>query len=127
MKSVIKRFRGAMKITFDRSRHQKHLTSLRENNADLSALRSQIAVFQRNDEPASTCTRVQRRLIPHDLNSIQDASQKLHEALCGFWCCDDAARRSHYAKLCIDTQVKAEVQLHLAISCQDLSSNGSSR
>ena len=58
-------------------------------------------------------------MVPKHYNTIEIAARELHEALCEAWCCDDAARRSHYAKLCLDAEVQSEVQLDLAISCHE--------
>ncbi len=61
------------------------------------------------------------KALPVRYGNIRDASQKLHEALCRYWCCEDAAHRGHCAKLCITTEAETEdeVQLDLAISCQE--------
>ncbi|KAJ4989336.1 hypothetical protein SVAN01_05241 [Stagonosporopsis vannaccii] len=123
IKTTLKRLKGAVTIAFDKSRHERCLLSLRERNGDLSALRSQVRAFQRHDaQKTSTC--IQHKALPGDIRAIQTASLKLHEALCGAWCCDDPDHRGHYAKLCIDAQAKAEVQLDLAISCHEQCSDG---
>lgn len=126
IKSTFKRLGDAFKITIDKSRHDRCLASLRDRNGDLSALRSQVSAFQRhNAYGKNTC--VQHKPLPMRLNSVQNASQKLHEALCNAWCCDDSAHRGHYAKLCIDTPVQVEVRLDLAISCHEPSLDGNTR
>lgn len=122
-KLTLKRLGGAVKITFDKSRHDRCLTTLRDRNGDLSALRSQIGAFQRHDARGSS-THLQHSDLPSGISSIQSASQKLHDALCDAWCCDDPAHRCHYAKLCVDAQVEAEVRLDLAISCHEPSLTG---
>jgi hypothetical protein len=122
IKSTLKRLKGAIQITFDKSRHDRCLASLRDRNGDLSALRSQIGAFQRHAHEANTC--VKHKLLPAGISSVQSASQKLHEALCGAWCCDDPAHRGHYAKLCVDVQVEEQVRLDLAISCHEPNVNG---
>ncbi|KAH6618467.1 hypothetical protein C7974DRAFT_415841 [Boeremia exigua] len=126
IKSALKRLGVAIKITFEKSRHDSCLANLRDMNGDLSALRSQVGAFQRPNIQ-QTGSFVQHKALPRGIGSIQDASQKLHEALCGAWCCDDAAHRGHYAKLCIDAQVQAEVRLDLAISCHEPSPSGQMR
>ncbi|CAO2651031.1 Nn.00g093280.m01.CDS01 [Neocucurbitaria sp. VM-36] len=122
LKSAIKRLRGALSITFDKSRYEKHLANLRDRNSDLSALRLQISAFQQTTRAAGTLVR--HKTLPDRFQSIQNASQKLHEALCSAWCCDDLAHRGHYAKLCLDAEVQNEVHLDLAISCHDNNGNG---
>lgn len=117
-KSTLRRLKGAVKVTFDKGRHDRCLASLRERNGDLSSLRSQINAFQR-EENVKTGMCIQHRALPGELRAIQTASLKLHEALCGAWCCDDPNHRGHHAKLCVDVQVQAEVRLDLAISCHE--------
>src|SRR5690242_2389754 len=123
IKSTLKRLKGAITITFEKSRYDRCLTSLRERNGDLSALRSQVRAFQRHDtQKTSTCTH--HKALPGGIRAIQTASLKLHEALCSAWCCDDPDHRGHHAKLCIDAQAQTEVRLDLAISCHEPCSEG---
>jgi hypothetical protein len=117
MKSVIRRLKGAVVITLDEAQHAKCLSSLRDRNNDLSTLRLQINALQ--EHPSNR----KRIVVPTHYNTIQIAAKKLYEALCEAWCCDDAAHRSHYAKLCLDAKVQSEVQLDLAISCHELDVN----
>jgi hypothetical protein len=79
-------------------------------------LRSQIDAFQRH-EVLTTSVSLEHKRLPPRLASIRNASQKLHEALCDAWCCEDSTHCGHHAKLCIDAEAYAEVQLDLAISC----------
>ncbi|KZM18912.1 hypothetical protein ST47_g9943 [Ascochyta rabiei] len=122
IRSTIKHLRGAVKITFDKSKHELWLAKLRDRNADLSALRNQHEAFRQQTTSVSE-TVVRHKVLPVHFDKIQEASQKLHEALCRSWCCDDAAHRGHYAKLCVAAEANAEVQLDLAISCQEPSDN----
>jgi hypothetical protein len=102
---------------FDKSKHESWLAKLRDRNADLSALRNQHEAFRQQNASLSV-TVMRHAVLPFQFVKIQEASQKLHEALCQSWCCDDAAHRGHYAKLCVAAEANAEVQLDLAISCQ---------
>ena len=115
IKAVIKRLRGAISIAFDKSKYERCLASLRDRNGDLSSLRSHIDAFQQNARTTSAL--VNHKPLPGRFQNIQNASQKLHEALCGAWCCEDSLHRGHYAKLCLDAEAKPEVHLDLAISC----------
>ena len=108
---MIRRCKGIVVITLDEGQHAKCLASLRDRNNDLSTLRLQVNALQ--EHPGNK----KRVVVPKHYNTIQIAARKLHEALCEAWCCDDAAHRSHYAKLCLDAEVQSEVQLDLAISC----------
>jgi hypothetical protein len=113
---TLKRLGGAIKITFDKSQHESSLASLRDRNSDFGMLRSQIGAFQRHEIHTTSVSLAHKRL-PSRLSSINNASRKLHEALCGAWCCEDPTHSGHHAKLCIDAEARAEVQLDLAISC----------
>jgi hypothetical protein len=115
--TAIKRLRKAVKVTFNKSKYEKCLASLRDRNDDLSVLRSQIGAFQQTSN--TTGALVRHQALPERFQSIQSASQKLHEALCNAWCCDDPAHGGHYAKLCLDAEVHTEVRLDLAISCHE--------
>jgi hypothetical protein len=117
LKSAIKRLRGAITLPFEKSTYERSLDKLRDRNGELGALRQQIVAFQQIT-PA-TGTLVKHRALPSRFRSIQNASQKLHEALCDAWCCDDPGHRGHYAKICLDADVQTEVRLDLAISCHE--------
>ncbi|KAH7398767.1 hypothetical protein DE146DRAFT_504079 [Phaeosphaeria sp. MPI-PUGE-AT-0046c] len=117
-KAAIKRLRGATRIVFNKSKYDRCLADLRDRNDDLTTLRSQICAFQQ--QPTNTIgALVQHKMLPDRFQAIQGASQKLHEALCSAWCCDDSKHRGHYAKLCLDAEVQEEVRLDLAISCHE--------
>jgi hypothetical protein len=119
----MKRLRGVAQVAFNKSKYERCLTDLRDRNDDLSTLRSQIRAFQH--QATSTIGTVMRhKTLPDRFQSIQGASQKLLEALCSAWCCDDSKHCGHYAKLCLDAEVQAEVRLDLAISCHETSNNG---
>lgn len=118
---MIRRWKGVVVITLDEAQHAKCLASLRDRNSDLSTLRLQVNALK--EHPGNK----KRVVIPKHYNAIQIAARKLHEALCETWCCGDPAHRSHYAKLCLDAQVQSEVQLDVAISCQEPDLNLSER
>jgi len=118
LKSVIKRLRGAIAITFDKSRHEKSLDKLRARNGELRALREQLAAFQQSKRPLYTFRHI--RAIPPHIQSVRNTSHKLHDALCSSWCCEEPAHRGHHAKLCLDAEVEGGVCLNLAISCHEL-------
>jgi len=103
----------------------------KENSASYTAVqlngKSMIRMSVRLSVLHGAGTYVQQKPLPNGIPSIQSASQKLHEALCGVWCCDDSAHRSHYAKLCVDVQVEEQVRLDLAISCYESNVHGDNR
>jgi hypothetical protein len=117
MKSAYKRLRKALKLSFDKPKFDKCLQSLRDRNTELCALRSQIVALQQQDnESSGICARY--KPLPSRFREIQNASRQLHQALRTSWrCAADAARRDHYAKLCLDADVVDEVRLDLAITC----------
>jgi hypothetical protein len=93
------------------------LGKLRDRNNELSAFRSQIQALKQSDHrPAGIC--IQQKPLPAKFCAVQLASRQLHTALKEAWSCDDAEQRDHYAKLCLDAEVAEEVQLDIAISCQ---------
>lgn len=122
LKYVIQRLRGAISITLDNSKYENDLAALRDRNCDLYALRSQISAFQQTTHGITSLIR--QKTLPGRFNSIQNASQKLHEALCNAWCCDDTAHRGHFAKLCLNAVVESEGQFDMAISCYDNNTDG---
>jgi transposase len=122
-RATIKRLRGAIQITFNKSKYERWIADLRERNDDLSTIRAQVSAFQ-HQATSATGMLVRHRALPERFRSIQSASQKLHEALCSAWCCDDARHRGHHAKLCLEAEVRAEVRLDLAISCHETPSEG---
>ncbi|KAH4115333.1 hypothetical protein HBH47_181800 [Parastagonospora nodorum] len=122
-RAAIKRLRGAVQISFNKSKYERCLASLRDHNDDLNTLRSQIRAFQHQATTTAGAT-VRHKVLPDRFQSIQSASQKLHEALCSAWCCDDAKHRGHFAKLCLDAEADTEVRLDIAISCHDTFSDG---
>lgn len=119
VKSAINRLRSAVKVAFDKPTYLRCLADLRERNSDLSSLRTQMSALQQLDF-RSAGTAIQYNTLPTRYKSIRDASRKLHEALCNAWCCDDAAHKQHYAKLCLEADAQPDVKLDMVISCQEL-------
>jgi len=126
IKKAVKRLKGAIKITFNKSNYEQCLVRLREQNNDLGLLQSQISAFQKHFA-SSKGPLIRPKALPERFRSVQNVSQKLHEALCSAWCCDDARHRGHYAKLCLDAEVQTEVRLDLAISCHETFDANSNR
>lgn len=114
MRAAIKRLRNATKISLDKSKYEKSLSSLRNWNSELSQLRGHISAFQQNR--SSTNKGRGYTFLPSHFASIRSVSQNLHEALSSAWCCNDLTHGGHYAKLYVEAEVKAEVRLDLAIS-----------
>jgi hypothetical protein len=90
---------------------------LRDRNADMKHIRSQIGAFQQQ----STCP---SRALPTRFKHIQDTSRKLHEALCSARYCIESGHREHSAKLCLEADIQEEIRLDLGISCHETSRKG---
>ncbi|KAH6618476.1 hypothetical protein C7974DRAFT_364368 [Boeremia exigua] len=119
--SSVKRLRTIIKITFNESKYEKLLSRLRERNNELSAFRLQIEALKQPGLQAGGIF-IQHKPLPTEFCTVQHASRQLHAALSETWYCDSVAQRGHHAKLCIDAEVANEVQLDIAISCQELQS-----
>ncbi|PVI03074.1 hypothetical protein DM02DRAFT_717011 [Periconia macrospinosa] len=114
IRATIKRLRNATKISLDKSKYEKSLSSLRNWNSELSQLRGHISAFQQNRSSTNKCKGYSS--LPSHIKSIRMASQNLHEALSSAWCCGDLTHNGHYAKLYVEAEVESEVRLDLAIS-----------
>lgn len=126
LKLAIRRLRNSSKIAFEKSKYEKSLSDLRDHNSQLCQLRSHLGDFQnRRTCPAGRC--IGRKTLPSKITAIQQASQKLHEALSNAWCCGDLAHAGHFAKICLDAEVQAGVHLDLAISCHEKESGNNER
>lgn len=115
-----------MRVCIDKSKYEKSLASLRDRNNDLGQLRGQMGQFQQQ-RACGEGTAIAKNVLPSSINAIRTASLKLHEAISAAWCCGDLKHGGHHAKLCLDAEANAEVQLDLAISCQGLSQQQDSR
>ena len=114
----IRKLRTVVKVAFNESKYVKLLGRLRDRNSELSAFRLQIEALKQPDHrPTGIC--IQHKPLPAKFCAVQLASKQLHTALEEVWSCDDAEQRDHHAKLCLDAEVADEVQLDIAISCQE--------
>ncbi|EUC42454.1 hypothetical protein COCMIDRAFT_7987 [Bipolaris oryzae ATCC 44560] len=118
-KTAYKRLSKPLKFTFNKSRYEKCLNSLRDRNSELISLRSQVVAIEQQEVPSGIC--IQHVKLPDRFETIQTVSRKLHESLCGVWHCDQPAHCGHDAKLCLDADVNHDVTLDLAISCRESS------
>ncbi|EUC36926.1 hypothetical protein COCCADRAFT_33752 [Bipolaris zeicola 26-R-13] len=119
LKKVYKRFSKTLEFTFNKSRYEKCLASLRDRNSELISLRSQVVAIEQQEVPSGVC--IQHVPLPGRFKIIQTVSRKLHESPCGVWRCDQPTHCGHDAKLCLDADVKHDVTLDLAISCRESS------
>jgi hypothetical protein len=114
----IRKLRTIVKVASNESKYARLLGRLRDRNSELSAFRLQIEALKQPDHrPTGIC--IQHKPLPAKFCAIQLASSQLHTALKEAWSCDDAEQRDHHAKLCLDAEVADEVQLDIAISCQE--------
>lgn len=117
IRDTIRRLRQSVIVSFEKSRYEKKLENLRNQNADLRLLRSQISDFQHQ-----TCFSrgySGSNLMPSTYHTVQQASRTLYDALTMSWCCSDPAHIRHGAKLYLDAKVEETVQLNLVISNQN--------
>lgn len=117
IKTTIRRVRHSVTITFQKSRYEERLSSLRKYNEDLGTLREQLGAFKRPPSCSTNPCIAQNLSLPPRFGITQRASQKLHEALTTSWCCADAKHTDHCARLCLDAEVNTDsVRFDLAIS-----------
>ena len=124
LKRAVRRLRDSIVISFKKESYEASLARLRDRNVDLNHLRSQIGEFQRKRIFTQSC--IARKSLPSHYLTVQTASHKLHEAFSTAWCCSDAAHSAHFAKLCLEAQVKDTVHLDLAISYKQTQGTGES-
>lgn len=58
-------------------------------------------------------------MVLHHVRSIRVASDKLHGALNGAWCCNELAHFEHDLRLCLDAKARDGVCLNIAITCHE--------
>ena len=118
LQDVIKRLRGTVSINFEKARYKELLQKMRDQNAELAALRVQINAFEQIGRSPHFI--VHHGVVPHDILSIRTASQELHEVLCHSWCCNEPAHGEHQAKLCLNAEVHGEVCIDMAVSYHEI-------
>ncbi|OCL12355.1 hypothetical protein AOQ84DRAFT_373151 [Glonium stellatum] len=116
IRDTIHRIRQSVKVAFEKSWYEKKLEALRDHNADLRLLRSQIFDFHHQLCFTKNFT---SRSLPSTYYVVQQASQSLYNDLTGSWCCSDTAYARHYASLYPDAKGEETVHLDLAISYQN--------
>lgn len=113
LKSAIYRVRDSVKIAFDKSTYYENLSKLRERNSDLIVLRSQIREFHKNRKDLASPSVT---TLPRHYEAVNSASKTLHEALSAAWNCPYPGHKTHYGKLCVETQASNALQLDIALS-----------
>ncbi|KAH7116725.1 hypothetical protein B0J11DRAFT_442323 [Dendryphion nanum] len=115
IKTTIRRLRDSIRITFEKSKYEKSINSLRDHNTELSTLRSHVGEL----ETARSCAQracISHKIVPTSISAIRTTSRGLHKALSAAWCCADESHGGHYAKICVEGEVQSWVRLDLAIS-----------
>ncbi|KAJ5780275.1 hypothetical protein N7457_005435 [Penicillium paradoxum] len=115
LKATIYRVRNSVTVVFDKERHEKRLTKLRESTMDIHTLRIQTEELLKKRSNTSSPSQLRKRL-PHQYSSVQKVSQTLHEALSNAWVCPYTGHKTHYGRLCVEAQVQDMVRLDLALS-----------
>ncbi|OQO12980.1 hypothetical protein B0A48_02444 [Cryoendolithus antarcticus] len=115
LRDNVTRLRSAMKLSFNKADYEKHIEAIRDDNADLRAIRSY------SYQPSSRL--VVSSELPPSFPKARKAIKALYEALDGTWSCSDAGHVRHAAKLCLEAEVGEDVRLDLAIACTSTASS----
>lgn len=124
MKEAIRRLRKQVKITFDKSKFEEQIKTLRELNDDLRRLREQVAEIKK----PTPCTMIKpvshRAQLSQEFGSIgkvRRASKALHQALAAAWLRSlgptTLGEERHNVKLLLDTPAESEDRMEVVISC----------
>lgn len=123
LKDAVRRLRGRMKISLDESRFEKHVQDLRASIDDLKRIREQRSELRRNNNEL-IATKSPRGKLSQEyghIGQVRRASKAFHEALAEAWSTSststDVLGMRHTVRLFLDTTVKEDVQMHVAISC----------
>jgi hypothetical protein len=125
IKQVFRHMRATAAITFDKPRYIKNLNQLRDHNADLRCLHSQIRQLEASTSAisatlassATLTTSSSPKIIPKEFEAIRRASQELQVVFQTAWECENKEHRLHDVKILVDAQLTEGVQLDLALSC----------
>ncbi|KAK1640673.1 hypothetical protein BDP81DRAFT_509859 [Colletotrichum phormii] len=125
LKYAVRRLRGRVKTTLDESKFEKHFQDLRASIEDLKCIREQRSELKRNMNEL-TGTKPPRGKLSQEyghISQVRRASRAFHEALVEAWSTQSASAEvldmRHTVRLFLDTTVKDDVQMHVAISCMD--------
>ncbi|KAK1543818.1 hypothetical protein CPAR01_04451 [Colletotrichum paranaense] len=123
LKDAVRRLRGRVKISLDESRFEKHIQDLRSSIDDLKRIREQRSELRRNKNEL-TAAKPKRGKLSQEyghIGQVRRASKAFHEALAEAWSTSSTSSEvlgmRHTVRLFLDTTVKDDVQMHVAISC----------
>ncbi|KAK1671439.1 hypothetical protein BDP55DRAFT_560506 [Colletotrichum godetiae] len=123
LKDAVRRLRGRVKITLDESKFEKHIQDLRASIDDLKRIREQRSELKRHQNEL-VATKPPRGKLSQEyghISQVRRASRAFHEALAQAWSTKSASAEvldmRHTVRLFLDTTVKDDVQMHVAISC----------
>jgi hypothetical protein len=108
----LSRLESAFKLSFNKSKYEKKLCELKEENSTLRQVVEDICSFNKKDTQRQSKP---HSAIPEYLSKVHAAAQRLFEALTEVWCCDPT-HISHHLRLCIDVLNENGVQFDLAVS-----------
>jgi hypothetical protein len=100
----------------EKSRFERDISSLRNRNADLNLLRTQLTALE--SRPKRSIRTEEIADLAH-LSRLRIASDTLHDTLKQSWSCSDKSHIRHLVKLCIESNSVAKyntITLDLAIT-----------
>jgi len=104
----------------EKSRFERDIATLRERNADMNLLRTNINALETRSRPQSLPNDDARTIVAR-LSKVRLASRLLHDTLKDTWSCSDQSHVQHWVKLCVghDTDSRSDViALDMAISSE---------
>ncbi|KAF1956494.1 hypothetical protein CC80DRAFT_547994 [Byssothecium circinans] len=117
-KNTLRRARVSAAFMMQKSRFERDIATLRQRNADLNLLRTQLTALWPRIHSASQVS-VDATESVGRFSRIRLASGLLHDTLKGSWSCSDQSHLQHWVKLGVDSDAQSTphlVTLDMAIS-----------
>lgn len=124
MRTAFRRLRVSLTIGFDISPFEHKLGQIREYNASISSIRSQLDSFQKlkSDRAQIDVTVSSKALLPPWIPVVNEMSRDAYAALTSAFSCQENDHIDHFAALRTDekTQNREDARFKLAIAyCRD--------
>lgn len=125
LKEAVRHLRNRVKITFDKSKFEQQIKTLRELNHDLRSLRKQAAEIKEPVKlPVSAPSSRPVQQLSEEYGTIgktRRASRALHQALAAAWlrslASSSAGNVRHNVKILLDTKLTNQVHMDVVVSC----------
>ncbi|KAL1848888.1 hypothetical protein Daus18300_013447 [Diaporthe australafricana] len=123
LKETVRRLRNKLNITWNKTKFQEEIKSLRELNDDLRRLREQEAEIKEPVLRTTSCVRSAPQLSQEygSIIKVRRASKAFHQALATAWLKEISEAQveevRHNVKLKLHTRVHDEVQMEVVIAC----------